>query len=139
MRKRGFTFLELLIAISLFAVGMVSILQIFPVNRRFLAQSASTTQAVFLAQEALEQARSVPYDNLTIGTYQAKAPVSTVSGDPFAQYQRQVKVTILDGTRAAIAQQDTAHDVGLKRLDVTVYWNERGINRQYSLSTYATE
>lgn len=136
MKKSGFTLVEVMVALSLFAVGMLSILQIFPINRRYLAQSANTTQAVFLAQEEIEQVRSQPYANLTIGTYETKHAVSQTAGDPLSQYQRQTTVTIINAAHQSISPQDTAHDLGLKQLDVTVYWLENTISRSYTLSTY---
>jgi Tfp pilus assembly protein PilV len=139
MRPKGFTFVELLVALSLFMVGMVSILVIFPLDRRYLAQSAYATQAVSLAQEKIEQVRALSYDDLTIGTYEAKATVSSTSGDQLVQFSRATTVTLLDANRAVVSPQDSAHDVGLKEVDVTVYWSENGISRQYTLTTYVYE
>jgi len=139
MRRRGFTFVELLVALSLFMIGMVSILLIFPLNRRFLLQSSNATQAVTLAQEEIEQVCAVDYSDLTIGTYEANESMGTSSTDPLSQYTRTTTVTIVDSSQNAIATQDTAHDVGIKRIDATVYWNEHGVSRQYTLSTYAYE
>jgi type II secretory pathway pseudopilin PulG len=136
MKRRAFTYLELLVALSLFTVGMVSILQIFPTNRRLLLQSANTTQAVFLAQEELESVRAQPYSNLTIGTYEAKHALSSTSGDPLGQYQRQTTVTLINGSHQAVSPQTTASDLGLKQVDTTVYWTENTIPYSYTLSTY---
>ena len=131
MRKSGFTFLELLIALSLFTVGMVTVLQIFPVNRRYLTQSGQITQASFLAQEQIEAVRALDYETLTSGTYEARHAIGAASSDPLNQFERQTTVTLIDGNRAT-----TVTDVGLKKVDVIVYWSERTISRQYSLSTY---
>lgn len=131
MKRRGFTFLELLVALSLFTVGMLSILQIFPANRRLLAQNAANTQAVFLAQEQLELARATPYANLTVGTYAPRAAITTAAG--ISGYDRQIVVTYLDSNYAT-----SNTDQGLKRVDVTVYWTDRTINRQYTVSSYVT-
>ncbi len=60
-RAQGFTLLEVLIAAMLFTAGMLSLLHIFPVNRRFLIQSANTTQAAFWHRNKLKQSGSLPY------------------------------------------------------------------------------
>ena len=125
-----------MVALSLFVVGMLSILQIFPLNRRYLAQSANTTQAVFLAQEELEQVRSQPYANLTIGTYEARHAASSTAGDPLGQFQRQTTVSLINGAHAAVSPQTAVNDFGLKQVDVTIYWIERTVPRSYTLSTY---
>ena len=128
--QAGFTLLEVLIALSLFSVGMLSVLEIFPVNRRFLTQSAQSTQAAFLAEELMERDLTLPYSSLTPGTFQAATQVSTTAGDPRSLYTRSSVVTLLDSN-----WQATATDVGLKRLDITVTWNEHGVSRTYVLST----
>jgi prepilin-type N-terminal cleavage/methylation domain-containing protein len=132
-RRRGFTFIELLVALSLFSVGFVSVLQIFPVNRRLLAQSSFQTQAAFLVQEQIENLRSLPYTSITVGTYEPRAFLTgTSASDPVTQFERSTTVSLMDGTYAT-----TATDVGLKKIVVTVYWSEHNIPRQYSITTYA--
>ena len=133
---RAFTFLELLIALSLFTVGMLSILQLFPVDRRYLAQSANATQAVFLAQEGMELARSQPYGGLGIGTYEASHTLGTAPA-PLSQYSRQTIITLIDGTTyAVINPQTAANDQGFKKISTTVTWVERSGSMQYSLSSF---
>lgn len=131
MRKPGFTFLELLIATTLFSVGMISVLQIFPVNRRLLTQSAQTTQAAFLAQEQVEKVRNTDYATLTTGNYEPRAALDSTGGQIFAQYERQTVISYIDTNYAT-----SATDTGLKKVLVTVFWTERNINRQYTLGTY---
>ena len=131
MRRQGFTLLEVLIAVSLFAVGMMSIIQIFPLNRRLLRQSANTSQAAFLAQEEIEIIRDVDYDSLTTGTYEAAHAMGT-AGDQLVIFSRSTAVSLIDSNRAA-----TNSDVGLKKIVVTVTWTERNVARTYSLATYA--
>jgi prepilin-type N-terminal cleavage/methylation domain-containing protein len=129
--QKGFTFLELLIAVTLFSVGMISVLQIFPVNRRLLAQSTQASQAVYLAQEQVEYIRTLDYPTLTTGTFEAKAYLSTTGSAAFGQYQRDTVVSLIDSNRAS-----TVTDVGLKKVVVTIYWSEHSVNRQYSVTTY---
>ena len=131
---RAFTLLELLVALSVFLFGMVTILQIFPANRRLLTQTGETTQAAFLAQEQLELLRSVSYATLTVGTYAAKAAITSTVNSPFAGYSRDIVVQLLDTNRNV-----TNVDVGLKKVTTTIYWTDHSVNRTYSLSTYVTQ
>lgn len=133
MKKRqgGFTFLELLLATSLFTVGMISVLQIFPVNRRLLTQSSQTTQAVYLAQEEMEYIRTLDYATLTTGNFEPTETLDNTGGAIFTQYQRSTVVSLIDSNRAT-----TATDIGLKKVVVTVTWTEHNISRQYSITTY---
>jgi len=131
MKVRAFTFVELLIALSLFSVGMLSILQVFPANRRLLAQSSYQSQASFLAEEQMETLRSLPYSSLTTGTYEAKATVPNSTGTQYSLFQRSTTIDYIDGSYSV-----SATDTGLKRLTVTVYWSEGNVNRTYVLTTY---
>ncbi len=131
MRRRGFTFLELLVALTLFLVGMVSVLQIFPLNRRLLNQTSQTTQAVFLAQEEIEKVRSNDYTALPAGTYAARTAVTSDTTSPLSIFDKQVVIVQVDTNRAT-----TVTDTGIRRVDVTIFWTETSVERQYRVSTY---
>lgn len=135
MKRRGFTFLELLIALTLFIFGMVSLLQIFPANRKLLKQTASTTQATFLAQEQLELLKDDAYASLTTGTYIARGVVSSDTSSPFNAYEREVVVSYVNPSTFA----SSGSDMGIKKIVVTIYWTEGSVSRTYSLSTYASQ
>jgi Tfp pilus assembly protein PilV len=136
MKRPAFTFLELLVSLTLFVVGMLSVLQIFPVNRRFLQQSAQNTQATFLAQEEVENIRSLTYDTITTGTFEASHALGSGTSDPLNQFTRQTVVTLVSPESTPTAYATSATDLGMKRVDVTVSWKERTIARTYVLSTY---
>ena len=146
MKKPGFTFLELLISLSHFTVGMMSVLQIFPLNRRFLAQSANLTQATFLAQEEVEQVRLVSYTALTVGTYEALHALGSGTSDPLNQFSRTTIVSLVDPTTSPSASPSPAvtysvpgADKGMKRADITVSWQEGSTSRSYTISTYVNQ
>ena len=131
MKRPAFTFLELLVALSLFSVGMLSLLKIFSVNRRYLAQSAAYTSAVFLAQEELEGVHAVSYAWLTVmPTYYE--PQETVPGAAYVGFLRKTAVTYITSAGAT-----SATDTGLKKIEVTVSWTENGVSRSLILATYA--
>lgn len=135
MKRPAFTFLELLIALSLFAVGMVSILQIVPANRKFITQSSMTTQATFLAEDQMEAIHGVAYSALTVlPTYYE--PSATVSGTQFAAFTRKTEVVYVSPGSSWTIPVDQTTDTGLKKVKVTVSWAENGITRNYVLSTY---
>jgi len=131
MRRRGFTILELLIALSLFLIGMVSILEIFPVDRNLLNQTMHSTQASFLAQEQMEQVVATPYSSLTVGTYLPNAVVTTDTTSPYSIYSRQVTVDYINSSYAV-----SGTDTGLKRVTVTISWQERTFMQYSTLTTY---
>lgn len=135
MKRQAFTFLELLIALTLFIFGMVSLLQIFPANRKLLNQTSQTTQATFLAQEQLEVLKDDSFASLTVGTYLVRAVVSSDTTSPFNAYEREVVVAFVNPSTYATSVGATS----LKRITATIYWTEGTVARNFSLSTYASQ
>jgi type II secretory pathway pseudopilin PulG len=132
LTRRAFTYIELLVALSLFFLGMVSVLQVFPLNRKYLNQSAHTSQAIFLAQEQVEKIRALPYTSVTPGTFEPRAAVGSGGTDPMNQFERQTVVQLINSTYAP-----SATDVGLKRVSVTVFWIDNGsVNRSTTINTF---
>jgi prepilin-type N-terminal cleavage/methylation domain-containing protein len=130
-QRRGFTFIELLVALTLFSVGMMSVLRIFPLNKKLLRTTAANTQAAFLAQEQVELIKSLPYTALTTGTYIARSQISTDTTSPLSLYEREVTVAYLNNAR-----NTTNTDFGLKQVTITIYWKNEPVNQQYSVITY---
>lgn len=129
--RPGFTFIELIIAVFLFSYGIISVMQVFPVNRKLLAQSSLQTQASFLAEEQVEKVEAQPYTSLTVGSYEPRAFLPNDNGSFATQFERSTDISYIDGTYAA-----SATDVGLKKVVVTVYWTDGTINRTYVLTSF---
>jgi prepilin-type N-terminal cleavage/methylation domain-containing protein len=129
-KKKGFTLVELVVAIMLFSYGIISVMQVFPINRKLLLQSSLQTQASFLAQEQIENVAAQSYASLTTGYYEPQAAL-TGDGTFVTQFQRSTVISLIDGTYAS-----SGTDVGLKKVVVTVYWTDGNINRTYALTTY---
>ena len=60
--EKGFSLLELIIAIGVLAIGLVGILQIFPVGLRASYRSGMMTKAAFLAQNKMEELKVAGFD-----------------------------------------------------------------------------
>lgn len=119
---------EVIVAIMVFAVGVLSVVEVFPLYRKMSRISEKSSIAVFLAQEQVENIFSQSYDNITAGQFEVKHAVAT-SGQ-FAQYQRKTDVSYIDGN-----YQNSAADIGLKKVTTTVYWNEDGSEKSTNLVT----
>jgi prepilin-type N-terminal cleavage/methylation domain-containing protein len=61
---KGFTFIEVIIALTLFSFGLLAITGMFGVSTQALQSGGSRTKAVLLAQEKLEQLKSLPYHHI---------------------------------------------------------------------------
>lgn len=152
--RRGFTFVEVLLALVLFMVGMLSALQVIPANRDQLTQSAERTQAIFLAQEAMETILGDFGHQDNFNTYKAEADASSAtvaaSGasaatwtqiqgqayqqeDPFSRYkvERLVHYVNMSDLTAA-STQGTNNPM---RIHVRVTWLWRGQQQTFTLQS----
>ena len=108
----GFTFLEAIIAISVLIIGILAVLQVFPLALNIEKLNQMETQAVFLAQEKIEEKTSRAYQDLEITTETEGSLPS-----PFERFSRETKIIYVDSDLA-----DTTLDLGLKKIEVTVQW-----------------
>ena len=79
MNKRGFSLLELIIAIAVLAVGLVGVLQIFPIGLMASQRAGIMTKAAFLAQNKIEDIKLAGFDAIT--ELPPKIPLSGKDGD----------------------------------------------------------
>ena len=108
----GFTFLEVIVAISILAIGIVAILQIFPLALNIEKLNQMETQAVFLAQEKVEEEKSKAYQDIQIAT-----EIEDSLPSPFEKFSRETRITYVDSDLVA-----TTSDLGLKKIEVEVRW-----------------
>ena len=114
---RGVTLLEMLLALTLFAVGTVGAVELLHRAQLAAAQGENVLLATHVAEWRLEQLRNVAYASLAD---EAKASISSPSG--YTRFSRQVTVT-------------TPY-TNLKQLLVTVSWTAPGGEASVSLQTY---
>ena len=115
--NRGFTLLEALLALVLFAVGMVAGVELLQRSQAATAEGESVLTATALAQRRLEELRNVAYGGLA---NEAKASVSSPTG--YSRFSRQVTVT--------------TPSTNLRHIVVTVFWTAPGGETCVSLQTY---
>ena len=114
----GFSLVEMVVALMIFSVSVVAVIEVFTLCLRATGTSLNHTRAVFLAQGLIEEAASE-------GTMMA-GEESGEFGDGFPGATWTQEIT----------ESDTA---GLYEVRVTVAWEERGTERTFELSTLAAE
>lgn len=125
MHKKGFTLIEITISLLILAIGLVGILALFPVGFDASGRAANITEATFLAQELMEDAKRVGYAvSATTGTFTP----------PHANYDYDTFV-YNEATMGLVAS------LGLHEVVVRVYWPHRADadrtkQRNVELSTY---
>ena len=117
MNQKGFSLIELMIAILLLVGGIASATFIFGRGLFATTDVETVGQAVGLAQEKMETLRGTAFGSVSS---EAKAAVSGWSG-----FSREVTVSQPAGT-----------DSDFKQVVVTVYWNTVDGELSSSLTTY---
>ncbi len=111
--QTGFTFLETIFAVAVLTIGIAIVIQTFSLALNIERYNQMETQAIFLAQNKLEEKISQTYQNIDCcGVYSEES-----LEPPFDKFSRVTRVYHLDQNLAT-----TTVDTGLKKITVTVSW-----------------
>lgn len=125
-RNRGFSLLELIIAVAVLSIGLVGVLQIFPVGLRASQRSGMLTKAAFLAQNKIEEIKIAGFDVIT--ELPPKIPLSGNEGD--FEWNISIDETDLEGLESSD---------GIRKIIVNISWPERNNTRSKDFITYVTQ
>lgn len=117
--RTGFTLIEVILAIGIFAIGTLAAINLFPKGLRLGREAKETSVATSLAQEQVEEVLAQNYDDIATGTIEPKARIDSNPNSQFYIYQRQTAVNFADSNLST-----TTTDTGLKKITVTVYYPE---------------
>ena len=130
----GFTLLESMVAISIFALGLVAVLQLFGNGLRVSTKASERTQAVVYAQNIMEGffARRILEDGDDGGDlpdgFDWTATVEDVV--PYLQAESGVGMAPSDGR-----QEDSFR---IKEISVTVRWTKGNVDQSFQLQSLRT-
>ena len=126
MSRKGFSLLELIIAVGVLAIGLVGVLQIFPVGLRASQRAGMITRAAFLAQNKIEEVKMAGFDAIT-----ELPPKIALSGSE-DDFEWEIFIDKID-------QDGLENDDNIRKITVTVNWIERNRTRSKDFITYVTE
>lgn len=140
-RRGGFSFVEVMLAVFLVAclAGVVAAAMPVATLSRTKADASNTASAI--AQKQMEAVRGMGYANLTGSTLLSAGLIDSATADasgafPFTNVDGSVNdspsTALTGGTGTVFIEQV---DTELRRVTVTVNWNERGKPRSFTLST----
>lgn len=113
-KKKGFSLIETIIAVSVLCVGILGVLTMFYSGIKLMKSSQSFTVADQLAKEKIEEIISSGYDSVSIGT-----SVENSVAYPFASFKRQTYAVYVDPSQN---MQNSSTDTGIKKIEITVIW-----------------
>ncbi len=124
--KRGFSLLELIIAIGVLAIGLVGVLQIFPVGLRASHRAGMLTKAAFLAQNKMEEVKMAGFDAI------ANIPPEILLSGTDDDFEWEIFID--DPALEGLESSDE-----MKKVTITVSWTERNRQRTKDFITYVTQ
>lgn len=134
--QSGLSLIEITVALLILMVAFMGLTQAFPLSQIIIKTAENSTKASYLAQDKLEELLALNYSNIPVGTIEAKQRLATSSTNYLYYFQRQTTVSYLDGN-----WQFSASDTGLKKISITVYYNNSISKKEnfYSLTALASE
>ena len=137
---RGITLIEIIIAVSILAIGIVGVLQAFPSGLHLAKSSQMSTVASQLAQAKIEEEISKSYYGASIGTMTEN--YGEIAN--FTAYKRVTEINCLRPSDLSVenCDYDLVNDpYPMKKIEVTVYWRSpfQIIEKNISLMTLITK
>ena len=115
MKKRGFSLLEILIALAVMLVGIVGVMSLFPVGLRASKVAENYTLAATLAQQAMDEAKLTAFGSLgDVSSTQFSSPDDNFSW----------------------ARTVTTPQTNLEQIAITISWSDLGATRSEDFVTY---
>lgn len=123
--RRGFTLLEVMVAVIILGFGLLAIMRLFPLGLRAGKISRDTTVATFLAQQKIEELKNEPF-----------------TGEGFADGARGEMYGYLTGyegfQRKTTIQTIKSAEPKLKMIQVEVFYKPYGAERSVKLVALRT-
>lgn len=112
LKKNGFTLIEMLIALTILGIGLVSVLSYLPIALDASKKTADITTASLIAKKCIEEIKSASFDDITAADAYDTSGVYTADSD-FAAFSYLIKVSNPGASNT-------------KDVTVTVRWNFKG-------------
>jgi len=116
-QQKGLSLIEIMVAITILTVAFVGMVQAFPFGLSISKEAADSTVASYLCQSKLEEVVSLGYDNITIGTIEARHRLSDDPTNYLYFYERETTTAYVDGDL-----NEVGSDQGMKKISSTVYY-----------------
>jgi len=116
-KNKGFSLVELIIAISVLSIGILGILQAFPKGIKTQTIIQDNSVANNLAQEKLEKLAGITYEDIGYGVLENKIRMDTDQTGDLYKFQRTTTVEYINSNF-----ETSQTDLGLKKITVKIEW-----------------
>ena len=121
--KKGFTLIEIIMAMAIMAIGIIGVVRLLPVGLRASKSSEIMSRAAFLAQERLEELKLAGFDELS-----SPNPSIEMEGEQ-GDYAWAAEVS-------EIELEGVYNCEDIRQLTLEVSWEEKGKTRSQAFVTY---
>ena len=145
-KRKGIGLIEIIIASAVISIGLLAIISFLIFSRGVTFQVGNQTEAVSLAEEAIEAVRSIrdeAWNSVsTAGTYYPVISANkwTLSGrDPGPIHGLYTRVVTIDDVFRDGSDNiagSGSPDSDTKKVTATISWSESGRNKQVVIETY---
>jgi type IV pilus assembly protein PilV len=116
--EKGFTLVEVLIAVSIFSVGLLAVAMMLDTAIQYNSSARFITEATEIAHSQMEQLMNSPYDDASLD--EASSPYGP---NPIANYN--VSWTVRENVPMS----------SMKTISLSVAWNNRGENKSLTINS----
>jgi prepilin-type N-terminal cleavage/methylation domain-containing protein len=132
--QRGFTILELVVAMAFAGIVLVSLTELFAGLRQINRAANNYTIAVEVAQQYMEKFRNTSYSGISTGTTDVTSAALTAYPGLLTPRSATTIVTYVD--TSGVTQ---TYDTGLKKVEVDISYKDRTGTRQVQFTTQIAE
>lgn len=121
-RDQGITLIETIMAVSILALGIIGVLQAFPLGAHLAKTSQMSTVATELGQAKIEQELAQPYNDLIVA--ETTEDYGSIAG--FGSYKRITQINCIrasDLVEVFCDYDQEADPAPMKKIEVSVYWH----------------
>lgn len=136
LNNRGMSLIEIMAALLILIVAFIGLIQSFPFSQIIVKTAENFTKASYLAQSELERLLALNYDNIPVGTIEAKERLATDPANYLYYFQRQTTISYLDSN-----WQPSVSDTGMKKISITIYYTNSISKKEnsYTVSALASQ
>lgn len=130
-KNRAFTLVEILLAVFILEIGLLGVAGFYAKSLNISRTARNETTASNLASGLLDEQLANNYSNLVVaeGT---KTNYSPDISNPFYSWQKKIDIAYINTNLVASYSEP---DTNMKKITVTVYWQENGAERNFQIAT----